>query len=105
MLRWLGGAEADGVESWTAFRERVSSAIRRLMAGPPGRRVAVFTSGGPVGFCVQFALQAPERSFLDVNWRVRNASLTEFLFDRDRLTLDSFNCISHLDESALRTWR
>ncbi len=105
MLAWLGRADVDGVESWPVFRERVSSAIRRLMAGPTGRRVAVFTSGGPVGLSVQFALQAPERSFLDVNWRVRNTSITEFLFDRDRLTLDCFNAISHLDEPALRTYR
>jgi broad specificity phosphatase PhoE len=106
MLCWLeGGIPADGVEPFAAFRARVSGAIRRIMDRPPGRRVVVFTSGGPIGFAVHFALQAPARSFLDLNWRIRNASVTEFIFDRERFTLDSFNGIAHLDDSAWRTWR
>jgi broad specificity phosphatase PhoE len=106
MLSWLESEMAThGVEPWAAFRSRVSGAIRRLMEGPPGRRVAVFTSGGPIGFAVQFALQAPDRSFLDVNWRIRNGSVTEFVFDRERFTLDSFNSIAHLEDMALRTYR
>ncbi len=106
MLRWLEGGAGEGVEPWTTFRDRVTGAIRRVLDGPPSRRVAIFTSGGPIGFAVHFALQAPARSFLDVNWRVRNTSVSEFLFDRDRFSLDSFNGIPHLLEDAhLRTWR
>ncbi|HEV2445092.1 MAG TPA: histidine phosphatase family protein, partial [Candidatus Sulfopaludibacter sp.] len=105
MIRWVEGAEANGVESWAAFRARVSNAIQGIMAGPPSRKVAVFTSGGPIGFTVHCAFQAPPKTFLDVNWRVRNTSLTQFVFDRNRLTLDSFNAIPHLDEASLWTYR
>jgi broad specificity phosphatase PhoE len=106
MVRWLEGAiESNGIESWPAFRARISCAIERLMAGPPGRRVAVFTSGGPIGFTVHRALQSPAKSFLDVNWRVRNTSITQFVFDRSRLTLDCFNSFPHLDEAPLWTYR
>jgi broad specificity phosphatase PhoE len=106
MSLWLEGArETNGVESWPVFRSRVSTAIQRLMAGPASRRVAIFTSGGPIGFAVHYALQAPSRSFLDVNWRVRNTSITEFIFDRSRLSLDCFNAIPHLDDASLRTYR
>jgi broad specificity phosphatase PhoE len=105
MLCWLAGMATNGVEPWSAFSGRVAGAIGRLMEGPPGRRVVVFTSGGPIGFAVRFALQAPDRSFLDVNWRIRNSSVTEFVFDRERFTLDSFNGIAHLDDTTLRTYR
>jgi broad specificity phosphatase PhoE len=106
MARWLEAEiETDGVESWPAFRGRVSSAIQRAMDGAPSRRVAIFTSGGPIGLTVQCSLQAPARSFLDVNWRVRNTSITEFVFDRNRLTLDCFNALPHLDDVSLRTYR
>ena len=106
MARWLEGTiETTGVESWPVFRSRVSSAIQRLMAGPPSRRIAIFTSGGPIGFTVQSSLKAPARSFLDVNWRVRNTSITEFVFDQSRLTLDCFNAFPHLDNVSLRTYR
>ena len=106
MKQWLEGSTSfDGVESWPAFRARISGAIQRLMAGKPGRRVVVFTSGGPIGFTVHCAMQAPAQTFLDVNWRVRNTSITQFLFDSSRLTLDCFNAIPHLDEAALWTYR
>ena len=106
MTHWMEGTlDREGVELWPAFRDRVTAAIARIMAGPPGRRIAVFTSGGPIGLTVQVALKAPARSFLETHWRIRNTSVTEFVFGRERLTLDSFNCISHLDDRGLHTYR
>jgi broad specificity phosphatase PhoE len=103
MQKWLDGSTNSG-EPFSAFRERVLRGLRAIQQGPSNRRVVLFTSGGPIGVLVQTALNAPERSFLDVNWRVRNCSITEFVFSSDRLTLDSFNTIPHL-EPALRTFR
>jgi broad specificity phosphatase PhoE len=104
---WLGGElEIEGVESWRSFQSRVRSVIKRIISGQgSGRRVAVFTSGGVIGLTVQNVLNAPERSALEINWRVRNCSMSEFVFNRDRLSLDSFNTIPHLDDPALRTYR
>jgi broad specificity phosphatase PhoE len=105
MLRWLEDCETDGVESYHRFEERVTGAIRNLQARASARRVVVFTSGGPIGFAVRLALNAPPLSFLDVNWRVRNCSLTEFLFDEQRFSLDSFNAVPHLHEPTLLSFR
>lgn len=95
----------DGVESFPAFRDRVARGLR-IVTGKPGsgRRVALFTSAGVIGTSVRLALGAPDRSALDVNWRVRNCSLTEFVFSRDRFTLDSFNALPHLENPALWTY-
>lgn len=87
---------APGIEPFHDFEARVTRAVRRLMEDSGSKRVAVFTSGGPIGLCVRRALGAPARAFLDVNWRVRNTSLTEFVYSRDRFTLDSFNLLPHL---------
>jgi broad specificity phosphatase PhoE len=106
MLEWAGGESSlDGVEPWPLFRARVREALQRVMRGAPNRRVAVFTSGGPIGLSVQTAMCAPDRMFLEVNWRIRNCSLTEFVFSGDRFTLDSFNGVPHLDQLALWTYR
>jgi len=106
MNLWMDGEiSGEHIEPWPAYRARVSDALARMLAGPPNRRVAVFTSGGVIGFAVHRAMQSPERTFLDVNWRIRNASLSEFLFDRDRLTLDTFNTIGHLDDPNLWSYR
>jgi broad specificity phosphatase PhoE len=106
MLCWLeGAASINGMETWPGFRSRVSAALAQIREGPPKRRVAVFTSGGVIGCAVHLALQAPPKAFLDINWRIRNCSVTQFVFDEQRFTLDSFNGIPHLDDPALRTYR
>lgn len=104
---WLGGElEVQGVESWSAFRARVQSALQRILGAPgSGRSVAIFTSGGVIGATVQTVLDAPEPQALGINWRVKNCSLTEFTFGGGRISLDSFNTIPHLEDPALRTFR
>jgi broad specificity phosphatase PhoE len=107
MNRWItGDLDSPEVESWRAFRDRVHRGLRRItQSGASGRRVVAFTSGGPIGVAVQIALAAPDRTGLELNWRVRNCSLTELVFSGTRLSLDSFNAIPHLDDPALRTFR
>ncbi len=101
MLAWLNSTNG----TYREFRERVLHGLKRIQEGPSNRRVVVFTSGGPIGLCVQSALAAPEQAFLDVNWRVRNCSLTEFVFSSDRLSLDLFNATPHLSDATLQTFR
>ena len=69
----------DGLAGDQGLRERAGQ----------GRRVALFTSGGFIGCAAQWALAAPDRTALELNWRIRNCSLTEFVFTRDRFTLDA----------------
>ncbi len=103
---WIEGAiRVDGVEPFDAFRDRVRTGLRTIMNGGGSRRVAIITSGGPIGLSVSTAMKAPDTMFLDVNWRIRNASLTDFLFSGGRLTLDSFNAVPHLDDVSLWTYR
>ena len=90
--------------AFTDFHARVVHGLRRIQRGPSNRKVVLFTSGGPIGVLVQTALGAPPRAFADVNWRVRNTSITEFVFSADRLSLDSFNAQPHL-EPDLQTFR
>jgi broad specificity phosphatase PhoE len=106
MDAWLKGAlGADGVESFAAFHARISAARAEILARGGSRRVAVFTSGGPIGACVQLVLDAPLAMAMRLNWRVKNASLTELTFSgMNRISLDCFNSLAHLDE-ALHSFR
>jgi broad specificity phosphatase PhoE len=106
MTIWLEGHfHLSDVESWLSFNARVERGLKKIIQGGGKRRIAVFTSGGPIGVAVQIAVDAAEMSALDLNWRVRNCSITELLFNRDKLSLDGFNSIPHLDEPHLRTYR
>ena len=106
-VHWLTAAtSAAGLENWPAFRDRVRRGLRHVTDRPGrGRRVALFTSGGFIGTAVQLALGAPDRTALELSWRLRNGALTEFVFSGDRLTLDAFNAVGHLEDPALWTYR
>jgi broad specificity phosphatase PhoE len=93
-------------ESWSDFRQRVHRVMRRIQDHPGrSRRVVLFTSGGFIGTAVQQILGASDPTALELNWRVRNSSLTEFVFTQDRFTLDNFNTIPHLADPAMWTYR
>lgn len=93
---WCRGATEGlmaGLETWPAFKERTLRALRALLepGGKRGRRIVVFTSTGPISVALQLALGCRDETALELGWRLRNASRTEFLFTGDRLTLDGFN--------------
>jgi broad specificity phosphatase PhoE len=106
MDQWISGAvSAPGVETFEEFHARVSSAREEILEAPGSRTVAVFTSGGPIGVCVQLALRSPREVALRLNWRVKNGSLTEFMFSTGgRLSLDCFNATPHLS-AELQSFR
>lgn len=100
--RWVDGTLADPeVEPWPAFYDRVNCALRRLTQDGPSRQVAVFTSGGVIGAIVQTVVGAPQTAAIELNWRVRNGSLTGLLFSGRRISLDYFNATPHLEEAEI----
>ena len=108
LLRHWQAAQLPDIdlESWAVFRTRVHRVIHRIQTNSGrGRRVVAFTSGGFIGCSVQKALDVSDRTALELNWRIRNGSLTEFVFTPDRFTLDSFNAVPHLEDPALWTYR
>jgi broad specificity phosphatase PhoE len=107
MLCWLAeGADLEGLESWPAFQNRVQRGLKQITDRPgQGRRVIAFTSGGFIGTATQIVLGAPDRTALDLNWRICNAALTDFVFTAGRIALDRFNGIPHLPGPWLVTYR
>lgn len=116
MSMWVAGElVAPGVETWREFCARVRGAISMVCggAGPEpgqrrggGRRVAAFTSGGPVAAAMQLALDTTDQSTIRIAFAVRNASVSQFLYSGGRFSLDVFNEVSHFnDEARLLTYR
>jgi broad specificity phosphatase PhoE len=109
MDEWInGGHELDGLPPWHAFSSAVRAATREILAASgSGREVAVFTSGGVIGVCVQTSLQAPDIKAAELNWRIHNGSVTTFTFSNGgaRVALDHFNDIQHFTRDDLRTFR
>jgi broad specificity phosphatase PhoE len=107
MEKWVHrDYEIDGLPEWSAFSGGVRNCLKEIREKPgSGRNVAVFSSGGPVGVSVQTVLEAPDIKAAELNWRVHNASVTEFTFSANRVALDAFNSIPHLTDPEMLTYR
>jgi broad specificity phosphatase PhoE len=102
LSRWISATEAvAGLETWSAFNLRVQEGIMRILSeSGPGKTVALVTSGGPLSAILRMALSLSDHETVQLSWQVRNASVSTFKYNRERLTLTSFNGVAHLEISG-----
>jgi len=93
------------LEAWHDFRGRVQRGLAKMTeAAGSKKKVAAFTSGGPVAAAMGLALNLDDEKTLELMWLVHNASYTEFLFSRGRFSLMTFNAVPHLTIPRLLTF-
>ncbi len=98
--------DTNGFERWPEFCTRVRDAFNDIRGRKgSGQNVAAFASGGSIGVIVQTVLRAPDVVAAELNWRIHNASTTQFTYSGPRITLDNFNGIHHLTDPELVTYR
>ena len=110
MSRWVqGDLEAPGVPRWAAFQAGVRQGLQEIAATHgAGKRVAVFTSGGPIAVAVQSALGLGDQTAIELSWQVMNASVTRLKYNPRGMALAGFNDIAHLElekDPGLLTYR
>lgn len=98
LLAWARGeTRPAGMPSHAEFTAGVADALARVIAVGVGQPVLIVSSGGPIATAVSQVLACPPETFVELNLRIRNASLTEFAFNPRRHHLVSFNALPHLD--------
>ncbi len=105
MDRWVSGDfDAPGLVTWKGYQNRVVQGLNRLVqTGGPSRRIAVFSSGGPISTVVQAALGLSNAKALEILWQVMNASVTRLKYEGRHMSLSGFNDITHLELKGDRT--
>ncbi len=104
MLRWVSGRhDTPGVETWSAFTDRVERALDEIAAAHEDGHILVFTSGGVITTVLQTVLEITAGQSLKLGWQLVNASLTRFAGRTGRLTLTGFNLAAHLELQRDRT--
>jgi broad specificity phosphatase PhoE len=98
--RWTGGEhDSEYAESFGAFTDRVSSALRRT--SEKEGTVLVFTSGGPISWSAASLLadepEAAGRLWRRLNPVCVNSGVTRLVTGRRGTTLVTFNGHAHLD--------
>jgi broad specificity phosphatase PhoE len=103
MQEWVAGTRVvEGGESWSEFQSRVVRGLERVTAAHPrGARVAVFSSGGAIAVAIGHVLGLDDRTTLELNWTLRNCSVSEILYNREKMSLSSFNSVGHLEKDLL----
>jgi len=109
VARWISGQHDDDYrESFAAFKLRCANGFRQLVANArSGESIFVFTSGGPIGMSVQWALGLDDATTFKINSALVNSSVTHFLTNtQGDCTLGYLNNYGHLfNEGVEVTYR
>jgi broad specificity phosphatase PhoE len=104
LQKWMAGeTQPKGMTSYAEFAAGIQAVLKHVRDKYQGR-VLIVSSGGPISTAVGQVLQAPAETSIELNLRIRNTALTEFVFSPSRHMLLSYNNLPHLDHAAHRSW-
>lgn len=98
MLLWVGGrADAPGIESLSALKDRVIKSLEKIL-DKPGEKgdILVFSSASPVAIMTGNLLKLDDLQIMEMTFRMKNCSVTEFALKARGPVLNNFNCTGHL---------
>lgn len=106
MKKWVNGeivVNHPEVESWDHFRRRVKTGLAIILEKTgPKTTVGVFTSGGVISAITAEALGLEDQTKVaELNYAVRNTSVSRFLYSNGEFNLLSFNEVPHLEEEMI----
>ena len=104
LTQWMNGVVSPhGMPDYDDFRHGVVSALDHIRTQHSGNVLIVF-SGGPISTAVGHVLGTTPETTIELNLRIRNSALTEFVFTPKRHMLLTFNTLPHLDDAAYADW-
>lgn len=104
LARWMAGAtQPDGMPSYAEFSAGVAGALEHVRTRHGGD-VLLVASGGPIATAVGQVLGLAPEATIELNLRIRNSAVTEFVFHPKRHHLLTYNTLPHLDDAAHADW-
>ena len=104
LTQWMNGViSPHGMPSYPEFVEGVTSSLERIRKQHTGN-VLVVSSGGPISTAVGHILGTSPETTIELNYRIRNSSVTEFAFNPKHHTLLTYNTLPHLDSAEYAPW-
>jgi len=104
LTQWMNGVVSPkGMPSYNEFKAGVTGALDHVRQNFEGN-VLIVSSGGPIATAVGHVLGTTPETTIELNMRIRNSAVTEFIFNPKRHTLLSYNTLPHLDQPALVDW-
>ncbi len=104
--QWARGElNLEGFETFLEFKVRVSRAYEYLLEHMEGKKQAIaFTSGGTIAMLLGLMLGLSDEKVIELNWQIRNGSITELSYSKHKFYLRGFNYISHFEDKSIITY-
>jgi len=104
MTQWIAGtSKPAGMPPYADWVAGITGALDHVRQHCTGD-VLMVTSGGPIATAVGQVLGLHPDMTIELNLRIRNASVTEFEFNAKRHSLLTYNTLPHLDGPAYADW-
>jgi broad specificity phosphatase PhoE len=104
LKQWMDGVVSPkGMPEYTHFVAGVTGLLDHVRTNFEGS-VLVVSSGGPISTAVGHVLGTSPEATIELNLRIRNASVTEFAFTPKRHMLVTYNTLPHLDAPEHAEW-
>ena len=104
LTQWMNGViSPHGMPCYDDFVAGVFGALDVIRKQHTGS-VLVVSSGGPISTAVGHLLGTSPDTTIELNYRIRNSSVTEFTFTPKRHTLLTYNTLPHLDATEYASW-
>ena len=105
LAAWMEGQTAPvGMPGYAEFLTGVTSALDHVRGKHHGARVLMVSSGGPISNAIGHVLGTSPKTIVELNLRMRNTAVTEFVFNPKGHMLNTYNGLPHLDGPAWRDW-
>ncbi len=102
--QWMAGTtRPTGVPAYRDFVAGVAAALDLVRTRYVGN-VLLVSSGGPISTAVAQVLECSPAATIELNLRIRNASVTEMAFTPKRHMLTTFNTLPHLEAPEYADW-
>lgn len=104
LTQWMNGVVSPrGMPRFDGFLAGVTSALDHVRQHCAGN-VLIVSSGGPIATAIGHVLGTTPEATIELNMRIRNSAVTEFVFNPKRHTLLSYNTLPHLDQPDHAAW-
>ncbi|GAB4407669.1 MAG: histidine phosphatase family protein [Microscillaceae bacterium] len=94
----LGQMGAPGDETFADFKARVQAGWQALQAQFENlENILLFSSGGTIAVWLGLILELSDEKIIELNWQIRNGSITELSYSKGKFYLRGFNQTAHYD--------
>ncbi|MGB1449343.1 MAG: histidine phosphatase family protein [Flavobacteriaceae bacterium] len=98
-----GNISVAGMPTWKQFRKEVKQGLQQILSSTEkGETIGVFTSGGTISAITAESLGiTTEKAVAELNFAIRNTSITSFLYNEKKFNLMTFNELPHLKKEMI----